>query len=259
MFQSIELIALASLLALPARLWAQPLPDGWPLGARIPAISGQVVDAITGKPIAGLDVTLRALSARGSGLDVLRYENSRTSLGGRFSFRTSLESKAGRPPTSIKGYWLSVNLTFWSIAWMNTQSPYSDHKVDILGDPLFQAKATRHFEFTINGPRVNTKLYFPMAVQFRRRCIQTWNANCISFDETQNVPIPLIPTLDNPADCKKIKNEGLSEQCRQLNTYRSAFHHLDEALCRQVDQGQASKTCLELLHAYIAHPDLFSR
>jgi len=272
MIKPIELILLVSLPALHGCLAAQPLPDGWPLGARIPAISGQLVDAILGKPIANLDVTLRALSATGSffgsGESVLRYENTRTSADGKFSFRTSLEPIAGRPLTSIKGYWLSVNLTFWSIAWMKAQSAHSDPKIDttnddlswdIVQDPLFQIRVTRYFEFSMNGPRVNTKLHFPMAVQFLRPCAQAWNANCIRFDETLDVRIPLIPALDNPAECRKIKDEGLSEQCRQLNTYRNAFRHRDEALCGQVDQGPGSKACLEYLRGYISNRELFSQ
>ena len=86
----IKLIPLA-LLVVSGRSLAQPLPDGWPIGTRIPVISGRVVDAITGRPIPGLDVTLRASSRSGtffgSGENVLRYENSRTSTQGAFRFR----------------------------------------------------------------------------------------------------------------------------------------------------------------------------
>lgn len=71
--------------------------------------------------------------------------------------------------------------------------------------------------------------------------------------------IPLIPTLDNPAEYKKTRDEGLRERCRQLNTYRSIFRRPDEALCRQVDHGPATKTCLPLLQMYIAQPDFIRR
>jgi hypothetical protein len=88
-------------------------------GVRIPAISGQVVDAITGKPVANVDVTLRATALTASlfdgGRSSLRYENDRTSADGRFSFRSSLETKLMQPLTSMEGYWLTVNKTFWSI------------------------------------------------------------------------------------------------------------------------------------------------
>jgi hypothetical protein len=61
-----QLAEIVLFLALAGALAAQPLPEGWPLGARIPAISGRVVDAVTNKPIPNLDVTLRAISATGT-------------------------------------------------------------------------------------------------------------------------------------------------------------------------------------------------
>src|SRR5580698_469030 len=55
---------------------------------KTPALSGIVVDALTGKPVGGVDVTLRAslrvASFGGGGDKPLRYENSTTSPDGRF-------------------------------------------------------------------------------------------------------------------------------------------------------------------------------
>jgi hypothetical protein len=185
------------------------------------------VDAITDKPLANLDVTLRALAASGAffgtGEKLLRYENDPTSATGHFHFGTSLEKYAALPLTTIKGYWLSVNRSFWSTAWMDAQDPGSHYESDptpedmgwdVMRDPLFRAKTTGTIQVHSNGPRVNTTKYFPMAVKFRRPCRQDWNANCLSFEETQNVRIPLIPVLDNPADCKEIHDPARSEQCR---------------------------------------------
>jgi len=262
---------LVAAISIASRLWAQELPENWPIDARIPEINGRVVDAITGAPIANLDVTLRALSQTGafygSGIDVLRYENSRTSAAGRFGFSTSLAKLEG-PLTEMAGYWLSVNVTFWPIAWMKAQSPYGDSKIDttnddlsweVTRDPLFRSTVTRVFEFSMRGPRVNTKSYFPIAVQFVRPCRQDWNANCVRLAETEGVRIPLIPVLADPAACGRIGDEALREQCRQLNTYRSAFAHRDLKLCEQVDGGTGSKRCAELLRAYSKDPLLFNR
>jgi hypothetical protein len=250
-------------LAVPGALAAQPLPEGWPLGARIPAISGRVVDAVTGKPIPNLDVTLRALSASGtffgSGLGVLRYENARTSLQGAFAFPTSLEPAARHVLTTIGGYWLSVNQTFWSIAWMKAQAPNREHKIDttfddlsfaVTRDPLFLTTLTQDAELRMRGPRVNSKAYFPMAIQFKRSCRQQWNANCLSFDETEDLRVPLIPLLNGPAGCAPIQDSDLREQCRQLNTYANAVRRLDEAVCAQVDDGPGSRICIECLRGY---------
>ena len=278
MLRPIELLFLIASLAIPEALSAQPKPSGWPLGARIPAISGQVVDAITDKPVANVDVTLRATAVTGSffgsGKTSLRYENNRTLAEGRFSFPTSLEPEAANPLTAIKGCWLTINRTFWSIESMKTDHPYDeitsdttadDLSWDITGDPLFNRKVTRAFAYHMAGPRVNNKAYFPMAVQFSHPCQQLWNANCIYFDHTQNLRVPLIPVLANPEACATISDEAIAEQCRQLNTYRAAFRQVetiaqvraDKELCRKVDQGPGTKMCLESLAAYIQSPDRF--
>src|SRR5215471_1269501 len=126
---------------LPALLVGQTKPAGGPLGARIPAISGQVVDALTGKPVANVDVTLRAVAGTvslgdGSGESALRYENFRTLAEGRFNFRTSLEAKLTEPFTSMKGYWLSVNRTFLSIESLKAATPYQEVTIDSTTDDL---------------------------------------------------------------------------------------------------------------------------
>jgi hypothetical protein len=59
----------------------------------------------------------------------------------------------------------------------------------------------------------------------------------------------------------KIGNPSLRASCRELNTYRAAFVHVDSyeevkhgrELCNQVDQSEISKTCLERLQLYIAN------
>ena len=136
---------------------------------------------------------------------------------------------------------------------------------DVMVDPLFNKKITSNIDMRMQGSRVNNKAYFPMAVQFRQPCRQSWNANCLSFSTTQNLRIPLIPVLDDPNECKRIADQALSERCRQLNTYRAAFRRVetitevraDKELCQHVDRGPGSARCLEHLQGYIANPQLF--
>src|SRR5258706_263744 len=125
----------------------------------------------------------------------------------------------------------------------------NDLSWDVTGDPLFARKVARGFDYHMAGPWVNNRMYFPMAIQFVHLCSQVWNANCMHFDETQNVRVPLIPVLDNIEECSKIPDRAISEQCRQLNTYRAAFRQVetiaqvrvDKDLCRKVDQGPGTK------------------
>jgi hypothetical protein len=217
-------------------------------------------------------VTLRALSGTaqffGSGIGVLRYENVRTAPDGKFRFGSSLELKAATPLTSIEGYWLTANVAYRSVQQINagqrdhrenidTASP--DISWSISSDPLFRSVRE-------GAHRVNLTSYFPVAIQFNRPCQQNWNANCIRLENTSKVRIPLIPALNDPGLCRKIADPALSEQCRQLNTYRAAFLHVetvaqvraDKQLCAQVDRGHGSEACLKALEIYIANPQLYA-
>ncbi len=263
---SIAAVLLALVTA--ADLCAQPHTPA--AGPRIPAISGTVVDALTGKPIAGVDVTLRAAAIDRK---QLRYENCRTSPSGRFLFRPSVEPKAGGLFNRIGEIAITVNIPFVSLARMRampgqdwiTSDAGADASGYLLGDPLFTIKSTRLHNLDLKGARINNKAYFPMAVQFLRSCQQTWDANCISMDITQKVRVPLIPVLDDPAGCRKIADADLREGCRQLQTYRAAFRHVEtiaqvragKQLCSQIDHGRVSKLCLDDLHAFALRAELY--
>jgi hypothetical protein len=136
---------------------------------------------------------------------------------------------------------------------------------DITRDPLFKRKVTSGLQGRVSGPRVNNKAYFPIGVQFVHPCQQAWNANCLHFDDTQNLRMPLIPALENLEECRRIADAAVAEQCRQLNTYRAAFRRVetiaqvraDKELCRKVDQGPGTNACLESLALYIQNPEGF--
>ena len=59
--------------------------------------------------------------------------------------------------------------------------------------------------------------------------------------------------LDDAQRCRSIVDPSLRERCRQLNTYRAAFLHVDtfddaqrgRRLCGEVDAGWLSETCLK--------------
>jgi hypothetical protein len=71
--------------------------------------------------------------------------------------------------------------------------------------------------------------------------------------------IPLIPVLSDPAECRKIEDVNLRERCRQINTFRAAFLHVDtfaqlrqaKETCKKVDHARISQACLERLHNYV--------
>src|SRR5947209_20285370 len=55
----------------------------------VPSVSGQAVDAITGKPIEGIEVALHVTNNAGSGTAPLRYESKVSNQEGRFWFTLS--------------------------------------------------------------------------------------------------------------------------------------------------------------------------
>ncbi len=222
------------------------------------------MDAVTGRPIPGIDVTLRVEGDRKD----LRYENCRTSALGRFRFSPS--SHPGGFMAGIGQIAITANIPFVPAArireadhedWI--QSDEGSDASGFLGDPLFTARASRIFNFRLPGPRIQNRAYFPMAVQFLKDCQQRWNANCLSSDILQGVRVPLIPVRRDAAACHTIADRNLREECRRLQTYRAAFLHVDtmagvragKAHCDQIDHGSISKLCRDQLHAFALRPE----
>ncbi len=200
-----------------------------------------------GKPIANLDVTLRAVGLTAlswmRGI-ILRNVNVVTSA--RPSLQTSLESESGDPLSSMQGYWITTNRTFLpeskegglydSFAAPTTK----DFSWELAADPLFNLKRFWQSGHPAGAPLVNNRAYFPMVVQFKRQCQQKWNANCISLSQTKKIRVPLIPVLDHPERAGTSPTERCARNAAKIETYRGALLHLetiaevraDKELCR---------------------------
>jgi hypothetical protein len=266
---------LIAFLSLPAILSAQPKPEGWPLGARIPEISGRVVDALTGKAVGNVDITLRATSLTASfgdgGRDPVRYDNIRTTPKGDFVLRSTLQPELAKLLTSLENYWLSVNLG--PPAEQSRAANFdNDRPFDMIADDMsyqitsapFLIPRYPHHRYTSNQQRPwSDRHYFPMAIQFVHPCQQKWNANCVFSSATRKLKIRLIPVLDGADACKPIKDRNVRQQCRELNGYWAAFRQTetveqfraDKELCGRIDPGAVVKICLDNLRGL--DPDLF--
>jgi hypothetical protein len=233
---------------LSADLTGQSVASGGTAGPKTPPISGIVVDAFTGKPIASVDVVLRAsVGGASRGAD---SEKSVTSPNGRFEFPARLESQAAGFFAGITELSLSVNRVLVSAVQM--QAP-SDVTLLAQHGTIFDVNSPMNLQ---SLGRLSNRSYFPVSVQFLRDCNVEWAATCISASPAARVRIPLIPVLNDPAGCDRLRDPQNRERCRQLNTYRAAFLHLetiaqvrqDKKLCEGVDQGSVSQRCLEHLH-----------
>jgi hypothetical protein len=215
--------------------------------AAVPAISGTVVDAVTGKPISGVDVVLHA-ERRSWSTKQLRHESSRAAAAGQFQFSPSVDSELRGPLGGDIEVSLFVNgpsdLSFFMLGTVRTVS-------DI--------ESTLRVGNGIPSSRVSSKAYFPASAHFFRDCNEAWNVTCFVPDSLTGMRIPLIPVLNDPAECRKIEDLNLRDRCRQINTFRAAFLHVDtfaqlrqaKEACRMVDHARISQACLDRLHNYV--------
>jgi hypothetical protein len=192
---------------------------------KIPATSGIVVDALTDRPVGGIDVVLRASLAQD---EPLRYENSTTSADGRFRFPARPEPRAAGFLSGIKEISLSVNRVFVSVAQMRALNPLESRRTSdvtwlaqhgTLGDYNHTNNPNSEFQ----PGRLDNRSYFPVSVQFLRDCNYEWSATCLSLSPNASLRISLIPVLNDLADCGRIADPENQRRCRELNTYRAAF------------------------------------
>lgn len=202
---------------------------------RVPPILVRVVDAISGRPIAGIEVTQR--------------------------LETEHPGEVSQPPpkvTGSNGYVLFRPYVHWNgLSIFSTVFGYSIAVNE-------NSMATKPWRREIDlGPHQTDK-YFPVILQTRcPNCVLLWRAPDparLNLGSSWLVTVPLIPALDSPDKCSSIANPTVSKQCKELNTYRSAFLHFDsiqdvennKSICKRL-KDQAAKTCLDDLHGYILH------
>ena len=223
----------------------------------VPALSGTVVDAFTGKPISGVDVILRA-ERRSWSNKQLRYENCRTSKTGRFQFSASTDSEPGGPFGGDIDVSLSINKVFISVSQLRA-SGEEWRDSDGSSDVSYLAMSSNLPGVEHGKTGLNNNAYFPASAHYFRDCDEQWNVTCFVPDSLAGVRIPLIPVLSDPGECRKIEDLNLRERCRQINTFRAAFLHVDtfaqlrqaKEICKGVDHGGISQNCLERLHNYV--------
>jgi hypothetical protein len=215
-------------------------------------VSGRVADGVTGKPIQGISLTLQISTSEGWSVHTDVKNTANTNVSGRFSLAGAVHP-ATSPWDEIRSYWLTVNEGF-----EETGLEENSAATQVLYNPMSNRRAWA----------VGDKRYFPLTVTFRPEgCDQAWAATCMYIESRTDIVIPLIPVLDDVYGCDAIGESSLKQKCQQLNSYRSAFAHIDtyeqvqegKKLCAQVDQGPISAECLRQLPVYIANPQGYER
>jgi hypothetical protein len=218
----------------------------------IPPVTGRVVDSITGRPIQGISLTLQISTYEGFSVHTDVKSTATSDFSGRFSLAAAIHQTES-PFDRIRAYWVTVNDGFDA-----TGLEENSAATQVLYNPMSNRR----------GVAVGDKRYFPLTITFRSDgCDRVWAATCMHIMSWTDIAIPLIPVLGDVYGCNAIGESSLHEKCRQLNSYRGAYAHIDtyeevqegKKLCSQVDDGIISAECLRQLPVYIANPQAYER
>ena len=210
-------------------------------------VKGRVVDAVTGRPVPGIQLTLQASNYKGFSVHTEVKSKATSSQFGSFSL-SGFNHPAEMVLDQIRSYWVTVNEGLEA-----TGQEENSAEVRILYDPMSNR----------GGMPVENTRYFPMTVTFQPKgCSRVWAAACVQVISSTGIVVPVIPVLDEVTECNRIVDESLREKCRQVNTYRAAFVHVDsyedvkkdKELCKAVGIETITKACLWQLEAYVANP-----
>ncbi len=215
----------------------------------VPPITGKLVDAITGKPIPGMNVCLQVETIGWGGRDPLRNDGTTSSDSGRFFFAPSIHHMA-----FLQG---------WGGYWIRVVDPNAETR-GTCGTRISQWDVTYVMAWPIYlGPGESGKRrYFPVALDRTEPYPHPnyWGAMHRALGFPLGTSIPLIPVLQNAEECKAISDPSLAEDCRQLNIYAAAMslreNDDDESrnraaeLCREVDHSSFSVMCQAALNDF---------
>jgi hypothetical protein len=213
----------------------------------IPPITGRIVDAVTGESIRNVRLTMEMSRYEGFSVNTELHDSSKSKTFGWF-FLSGAVRWRGIPLPILRSYWLTVN---------------EGNKISGQEEMSADNQTRYNPMFNRRGADVGDRKYFPLTVTFRGDgCDRIWAATCMYKPFWWGISLPLIPVLDDINECNRISDSRLRENCRQLNTYRAAFMHVDtyeqvekgKELCAGVDHSKLSSDCLQQLALYVANP-----
>jgi hypothetical protein len=176
----------------------------------VPPISVKVVDAISGKPVQGINLCLQAQS-RFFQPQVLRKEMSTTGTWGRSFFWPSLHQMG------VLGEWdgYSIRIT----------DPQTDLAVPCgpdLGPGLNEVSEESGDLQPVQNAR---RIYFPVVVVHGGKSKESnsgWSTTRHAMGFPLNQRIALIPILQSSEDCRQVRDPLQEQDCRALNAEATA-------------------------------------
>lgn len=175
----------------------------------VPPISGRVVDAISGKPVTGMDVCLEAAVIDWETRDVVRSEVTRSDAFGEFSFSSSIHRTEG--------------FRRWAGYSIRVTDPNAE-MVPTCGATLIPAFMT--FVVGLDEGRTWAPINSGKPVYFPVELVHPNPIPSGPLDQKMKHfwggEIALIPLLQNAGECQGIRDSSLAPFCREMNNSAAA-------------------------------------
>ncbi len=172
----------------------------------VPPISGEIVDAITGKPVPGMSVCLQVDSDGWGEHEVIRKEIIVTGDSGRFFFRPSVHQMQ-----------LLQRWEGFSIRVTDAQNDLAVPCGPRLGPGLNETHPDQH---------ISAIGYFPVVLvrdsKQPTRINRRWSSTRRPIRSILKMHVPVIPVLPNSDLCQQIQDARLADDCRELIIEASA-------------------------------------
>jgi hypothetical protein len=176
----------------------------------VPPISAKVVDAITAKPVPGINVCLQVDTEGLGHPKVVRTEMARTDDTGRFFFWPS-----------VHGMLLLQDWRGFSIRLTDPRNDFAVPCGPDLGPGLNEIHPDQFMD-----RRAGRNSYFPVAFVERTNAMRDnlgWSATRRPIGFPLNMYVSLIPVLSKVDDCHQVQDHSLAESCWRLNTEATAI------------------------------------
>jgi len=203
-----------------------------------PPFIAVVEDAVTHKPVSGLNVCLQIEAI---GREVLSTKRSRTGPWGVLVLAPS--TQVGLPLLGFDRFW--VRLT----------DPDAEMVASCGGDIGPNQTRANGWPIQLGADAHGRTRYFPVALVWGKPdpYFLHWGAMHRVMGFPVGSRIALIPALQDPSGCKQIQDSSLAEDCRQLNTFAAAMSLRKrddkeswgraEAFCKEIDHSMYSAVC----------------
>jgi hypothetical protein len=224
----------------------------------VPPIFGRIVDAVTREPVRGVLLTLEYRYHGLGSTETVLHSQATTNRWGWFWLMPAIgwsQYLALVMPT-MGEHWLTINQVP-----ADGSGSFAAAELSALYDPTSKRE----------GMKVSNPAYFPLTLAYdpRQTCDEwhAWFATCVDWRAWWNITIPLTPALDTADRCTSVRESVAQDRCRQLNTYRAAFLHVDTfddvqrdlALCDQLPIDRIRQTCRTQLGAHVVNPNAYGR